>query len=136
MPPSRHQCVTNLLVEEYDGPPGGCGRNAPITAGRQRQLSDTLNSNLTFGGFVGALRRRDRIQFGHQHATWTWPDLKATESGTVTYWAIVKSNAATCSTIPNQATLDDLNGLEKTATSNSVPSRWPAHRYRRDRYPG
>lgn|GEM_PF-1187056 len=116
--------VTNLLVEEYDGSTWRVvAGNAPYY-GRDvnAQLSDTLNSNLTFGGFVGApCDAVTAFNSGTNTATWTWPDLKATESGTVTYWAIVKSNAATCSTIPNQATLDDLNGLEKTATSNSVP---------------
>ncbi len=115
--------VTNLLVEEYDGYTWRVvSGNAPYY-GRDinAQLTDSLNSNLTFGGFVGApCDAVTAYNTGTNTVSWTWPDLMATESGTVTYWAVVKSNAATCSSIPNSAILTDLNGKEKTADSNSA----------------
>ena len=120
---SGSTAVTNLLVEEYDGYTWRVvSGNAPYY-GRDinAQLSDTLNSNLTFGGFVGApCDAVTAYNAGTNTVSWTWPDLMATESGTVTYWAVVKSSATTCSSVPNSATLSDLNGKEKADSSNSV----------------
>lgn len=116
--------VTNLLVEEWDGYTWRVvAGNAPYY-GRDvynAVLSDQLNSNLTFGGFVGA--PSDAVtsyNSGTNTLSWTWPDLLATESGTVTYWAVVKGTAATCSAIPNQAVFTDPSGKERTETSNSA----------------
>jgi len=117
--------VTNLLVEEWDGYTWRVvAGNAPYY-GRDiynAALTDQLNSNLTFGGFIGG--PSDAVttyNAGTNTVSWTWPDLLATESGTVTFWATVKNTAPACTVITNQATFTDPLGKEQTEQSNSVP---------------
>ena len=114
--------VTNMLVEEWDGSTWrSVAGNAPYY-GRDvlnAVLADNLNSNFTFCGFINP--PCDAVTGVNGNAiSWVWPRLMATESGTVTYCAIVKSSAAACQTITNLATLSDPLGVEKTATSNTV----------------
>ena len=117
--------VTNLLVEEYDGYTWRVvAGNAPYY-GRDiynAALTDQLNTNLTFGGFIGG--PSDAVtayNAGTNTVSWTWPDLLPTESGTVTFWATVKNTTPACSVISNQATFTDPLGKEQTEQSNSVP---------------
>jgi hypothetical protein len=117
--------VTNLLVEEWDGYTWRVvAGNAPYY-GRDvynAALTDQLNSNLSFGGFIGS--PSDAVtayNAGTNTLSWTWADLLPTESGTVTFWATVKNTTPACSVISNQATFTDPLGKEQTEQSNSVP---------------
>ena len=114
-------CVTNMLVEEYDGYTWRVvAGNAPIY-GRDMNnvvVTDALNANMTFGGFLNTPANVTTSVSG-SNLTWSMGTLIPGDAGTLTYWATVKSGTANGTVIPNNSQI--VADKEQQQTSNNAP---------------